>query len=142
MRKIFEEGKKPGTFTIPKRRRSLLILQSEAQILANYAKRKKNANWLCAFHIIYIFRIVGKTSREAITMLWKDNPCNGCTEETGRNTHCHENCLRYYEWLVANDQRRENEKQESKKRAAIITPAYESMHRRAMQRKIQGRERK
>lgn len=72
-------------------------------------------------------------------MKWSENPCRFCTKETGRSQHCHSTCEHHKEWLVENELKRKFEKNESNRRQAIITSAFERMNRTALKRKQEGR---
>lgn len=72
-------------------------------------------------------------------MKWADNPCHYCTEEDGRNPHCHSTCEEHRKWLLENEKKKAAEKAEQDRRAAIITPAFESMNLNALRRKREHR---
>lgn len=63
-------------------------------------------------------------------------PCRGCKE---RSERCHGSCERYKAWLVINEERKAEEKKMRERDSAILSPAYERIHRNAMRRKQQRR---
>ncbi|MBQ7873743.1 MAG: hypothetical protein IJ306_01080 [Oscillospiraceae bacterium] len=72
-------------------------------------------------------------------MRWEDNPCNGCTEETGRKQGCHGKCRKRKIWSILNELRKNEEKREIESKKAILSPAYVRIHRNVLKRKLEGR---